>query len=65
MKGSGEATTKSGKKVRFVDVDCSDGAHVSCKDYKVEGYPTVVAITSSGHKQLSRPETLEELESQL
>ena len=65
MKGSGVATTQSGKKIRFVDVDCSDKAHASCKEYKVEGYPTVVAITSSGHKQLSRPETLEELESQL
>jgi len=65
MKGSGVATTKSGKKVRFVDVDCTDGAHPSCKDYKVEGYPTVVAITASGHKQLSRPTTMEELESQL
>lgn len=65
MKGSGVATTQSGKKVRFVDVDCSDGAHASCKDYEVKGYPTVVAITASGHKQLSRPTTMEELEAEL
>ncbi len=65
MKGSGVATTQSGKKVRFVDVDCSDGAHASCEKYEVKGYPTVVAITASGHKQLSRPTTMEELEAEL
>jgi thiol-disulfide isomerase/thioredoxin len=65
MKGSGVATTKSGKKVRFVDVDCSDGAHASCENYKVKGYPTVVAITASGNKQLSRPTTLDELDAEL
>jgi thiol-disulfide isomerase/thioredoxin len=65
MKGSGVATTKSGKKVRFVDVDCSNEAHPSCKNYNVEGYPTVVAISASGHKQLSRPTTMEELEAAL
>ena len=65
MKGSGVATTKSGKKVRFVDVDCTDGAHPSSKEYGVEGYPTVIAISASGHKQLSRPTTMEELEAAL
>ena len=65
MKGSGVATTKSGKKIRFVDVDCTDGAHPSSKQYEVEGYPTVVAITSSGHKHLARPTTIEELEAAL
>ena len=65
MKGSGVATTKSGKKVRFVDVDSTDGAHPSSKEYGVEGYPTVIAISASGHKQLSRPTTMEELEAAL
>jgi thiol-disulfide isomerase/thioredoxin len=65
MKGSGVATTKSGRRVRFVDVDSTDGAHPSSKEYGVEGYPTVIAISASGHKQLSRPTTMEELEAAL
>jgi thiol-disulfide isomerase/thioredoxin len=42
----------SGKRLRFVDVDCTDGADPSSTTYGVEGYPTIVAISPSKHRHV-------------
>jgi thiol-disulfide isomerase/thioredoxin len=49
------------KKIRFVDVDCSKDAHPSSKQYKVEGYPTVVAISTKTHKHITQRNTVEDI----
>lgn len=44
--------TGSGKRLRFVDVDCTEGADPSSSKYGVEGYPTIVAISPSKHRHV-------------
>ncbi len=55
-----EAKRKNEKKVRFVTVDCTESNPYPGK-YDIEGYPTVVAISSSGHKHISSRNSLEEI----
>lgn len=51
----------NGKKIRFVDADCSTTAHPASSKYNVEGYPTLVAISSKKHKTIERVTTMDEL----
>ncbi len=55
-----EAKRKNEKKVRFVTVDCTDTNPYPGK-YDIEGYPTVVAISPSGHKHVTSRNSLEEI----
>ncbi len=59
LKKSGDMTTSSGKRIRFVDVDCTKQAHPEAEKFKVEGYPTVVAISKSDNKHVSDRNTME------
>jgi thiol-disulfide isomerase/thioredoxin len=54
------ARKKKESRVRFVTVDCTDKNPYPGK-YDIEGYPTVVAISSSGHKHLTSRNSLEEI----
>jgi thiol-disulfide isomerase/thioredoxin len=55
------AMTKDGKKIRFVNVDCSNDADPSSQKYKVEGYPTVVAISNKKHKHVTDRDTIQDI----
>ncbi len=59
LKKSGDMKTSSGKTIRFVDVDCTKQAHPEAEKFKVEGYPTVVAISKSDNKHVSDRNTME------
>lgn len=65
LKSSGDMTTSSGKAIRFVDVDCTEKAHPEAGKLKVEGYPTVVAISKSSNKHVSSRETMEGIKSEV
>lgn len=62
LRAANDNKSVNGKKVRFVDADCSDKAHPASSTYKVEGYPTVVAITTKTNKHLERVTTMKEVE---
>ena len=53
-----QAKKKNETKVRFVTVDCTDNNPYPGK-YDIEGYPTVVAISASGHKHVTSRNSLE------
>jgi thiol-disulfide isomerase/thioredoxin len=58
----------NGKKVRFVKVDCSkpENTPKEAEELGVKGYPTLVAIPSSGSpKHLEGRNSMEEIEAQL
>ena len=55
-----EAKKKQETRVRFVTVDCTDKNPYPGK-YKIEGYPTVVAITASNSKHITSRNSLEEI----
>jgi len=55
-----QAKKKNEKRVRFVTVDCTDKNPYPGK-YDIEGYPTVVAISSNGHKHVTSRNSLEEI----
>ncbi len=61
LRAANDNKSVNGKKVRFVDADCSKTAHPASSTYKVEGYPTVVAITTKTNKHLERVTTIEEV----
>ncbi len=63
LKSANDNKSLNGKKVRFVDADCSNTAHPASSTYKVEGYPTVVAITTKTNKHIERVTTMKEVES--
>jgi thiol-disulfide isomerase/thioredoxin len=62
LKAGNDNKSLNGKKVRFVDADCSDKAHPASSTYKVEGYPTVVAITTKTNKHIEKVTTMSEVE---
>ncbi len=62
LKAANDNKSLNGKKVRFVDADCSKTAHPASSTYKVEGYPTVVAITTKTNKHIERVTTMKEVE---
>lgn len=62
LRAANDNKSLNGKKVRFVDADCSDKAHPASSTYKVEGYPTVVAITTKTNKHIERVTTMKEVE---
>lgn len=53
-----EAKAKKETRVRFVTVDCTDGNPHKDR-FDIKGYPTVLAISASGHKDVDDRETLE------
>jgi len=56
----------NGKKVRFVKIDCSKDTPESATELGVKGYPTLVAIPSSGKpKHLKGRDSMDEIEAQL
>jgi thiol-disulfide isomerase/thioredoxin len=56
----------NGKKVRFVKIDCSGETPQSATDLGVKGFPTLVAISSSGSpKHLEGRNSMDEIEAQL
>ncbi len=65
LKASPDKTTSSGKTIRFVDVDCTKKAPAEASTYKVEGYPTVVAISKSSNKHVSERNTLKGIKSEV
>jgi thiol-disulfide isomerase/thioredoxin len=62
LRAANDNKSVNGKKIRFVDADCSDKAHPASSTYKVEGYPTVVAITTKTNKHIERVTTMSEVE---
>lgn len=65
LKASPDKTTSSGKTIRFVDVDCTKEPPAEASTYKVEGYPTVVAISKSSNKHVSERSTLKGIKSEV
>lgn len=56
----------NGKKVRFVKIDCSGETPKEATDLGVKGFPTLVAIPSSGSpKHLAGRDSMDEIEAQL
>ena len=56
----------NGKKVRFVKIDCSSETPQSATDLGVKGFPTLIAIPSSGKpKHLEGRNSMDEIEAQL
>jgi len=56
----------NGKKVKFVKIDCSKDTPESATELGVKGYPTLVAIPSSGKpKHLKGRDSMDEIEAQL
>jgi thiol-disulfide isomerase/thioredoxin len=53
-----EAEAKNESKVRFVTVDCTESNPYKDK-FDIKGYPTVLAISASGHKDVENRDTLE------
>jgi thiol-disulfide isomerase/thioredoxin len=53
-----EAKAKKEKRVRFVTVDCTKSNPYKDK-FDIKGYPTVLAISAAGHKDVEDRETLE------
>ncbi len=53
-----EAKDKKETRVRFVTVDCTESNPHKDK-FDIKGYPTVLAISASGHKDVDNRETLE------
>jgi len=55
-----EAKAKKEKRIRFVTVDCTESNPYKDK-FKIQGYPTVLAISAAGHKDVEDRQTLEGL----
>lgn len=55
-----EARAKKETRVRFVTVDCTESNPHKDK-FDIKGYPTVLAISATGHKDVEDRETLEGL----
>ncbi len=56
----------NGKTVRFVKIDCSNNAPPEAAEMGVKGYPTLIAIPSSGSpKHLEGRNSMDEIEAQL
>jgi len=55
-----KAESSGNKKVRFETVDCTESNPYPGK-YDIEGYPTVVAISSKGHEQVTQRDSLEDI----
>ncbi len=55
-----EARAKKETRVRFVTVDCTESNPYKDK-FKIQGYPTVLAISAAGHKDVEKRDTLEGL----
>lgn len=55
-----EAKAKKETRIRFVTVDCTESNPHKDK-FKIQGYPTVLAISAAGHKDVEDRQTLEGL----
>ncbi len=56
----------NGKKVRFVKEECSNGNTPAAEKLGIKGYPTLMALSSSGEsKQLEGRNSMDEIEAQL
>jgi thiol-disulfide isomerase/thioredoxin len=53
-----EAKSANEKRIRFVTVDCTENNPYKEK-FDIKGYPTVLAISASGHKDVEDRDTLE------
>lgn len=56
----------NGKKIRFVKIDCSENTPKEATDLGVKGFPTLVAIPSSGKpKHVNGRNSMDEIEAEL
>ncbi len=55
-----KSKANTSKKIRFVTVDCTDKNPYPGK-YDIQGYPTVVAISSKGHQHVNEKENLDQI----